>query len=180
MRDALISQYGAVNPSYPGALYSYWMNVNKVRSRGVELSSDVHKFIFDQLDFFSAITRVDSIIAANDGLTSTGRSVVGNRTPGVSPLRVKFVATYRPQDKLSISLGGSYQRQFYSSIDNNDVNANTYLGFSGYTLLDVKARYKIDKNWVASAGIDNLTNRNYFLYHPFPQRTFVGNLKYNF
>ena len=180
VRDALISQYGAVNPSYPGALYSYWMNVNKVRSRGVELSSDVHKFIFDQLDFFSAITRVDSIIAANDGLTSTGRSVVGNRTPGVSPLRVKFVATYRPQDKLSISLGGSYQRQFYSSIDNNDVNANTYLGFSGYTLLDVKARYKIDKNWVASAGIDNLTNRNYFLYHPFPQRTFVGNLKYNF
>jgi iron complex outermembrane receptor protein len=47
-------------------------------------------------------------------------------------------------------------------------------------VFDIKARYKVDKNLTASLGIDNLTNRNYFLYHPFPQRTFIGNLKYNF
>ena len=95
-------------------------------------------------------------------------------------MRVKFVATYRSDEKLSISLGGSYQKQFYSTIDNNDVNPNTYLGFEGYTLFDIKARYKVDKNLTASLGVDNLNNRNYFMYHPFPQRTFIGNLKYNF
>ncbi|NBS00377.1 MAG: TonB-dependent receptor [Actinobacteria bacterium] len=156
------------------------MNVQKVRSRGFELSSDIQKFLLDKLDFFSALTVVDSEIAANNGVTSASKSVVGNKTPGVSPLRIKFVATYRPDDKLSVSLGGSYQKQFYSSIDNNDVNPNTYQGFAGYTVLDIKARYKLKKNLTASAGIDNLTNHKYFLYHPFPQRTFFANLKYNF
>jgi iron complex outermembrane recepter protein len=182
-KDALISQYGYPNPANPTGLYSYWQNVAKVRSRGVELSSNIEKFIFNQLDLFSAITRVDSVIAANDGYgygTGSAKSVVGNKTPGVSPLRVKFVATYRPDEKLSISLGGSYQKKFYSTIDNNDVNPNTYLGFEGYTLFDIKARYKVDKNLTASLGVDNLNNRNYFMYHPFPQRTFIGNLKYNF
>ena len=104
--------------------------------------------------------------------------MVGNRTPGVSPLRVKFVGTYRPSDKTSISVGGNYQQQFYSSIDNNDVNPNTYQGFSGFFVMDLKVRHKLDKNWVASAGIDNIGNQDYFLFHPFPQRTFVANLKY--
>jgi len=178
--DALISQYGNVNPAQPSGLYSYWMNVKKVRSRGLEVSSDVQKFVFATLDFYSAVTIVDSVIAANEGVTISGKSVVGNKTPGVSPLRVKFVATYRPDDKLSLSLGGSYQKQFFSSIDNNDVNPNTYQGFAGYTVFDIKARHKIDKNTTASMGIDNLTDQKYFLYHPFPQRTFVANLKYNF
>ena len=182
-KDALISQYGYVNPAQTNGLYSYWMNVAKVRSRGVELSSNIEKFISKQIDLFFAVTRVDSVIAANEGYgygTNSAKSVVGNKTPGVSPLRVKFVATYRPDEKLSISLGGSYQKQFYSTIDNNDVNPNTYQGFEGFTLFDIKARYKVDKNLTASLGVDNLNNRNYFMYHPFPQRTFIGHLKYNF
>ena len=28
-------------------------------------------------------------------------------------------------------------------------------------------------------GVDNITNRTYFLFHPFPQRTFVGDLKFS-
>ena len=62
----------------------------KVRSRGVELSGSIEKFMFNQLDLFAAITRVDSVIAADDGYgygTGSAKSVVGNKTPGVSPLR---------------------------------------------------------------------------------------------
>ena len=178
VRDALISQFGALDASQPTELYSYWKNVAEVKSFGIELSSNVRKFLFDQFDLFSSLTWVESVITANEGTTSLGRSVVGNRTPGVSPLRVKFVGTYRPSDKTSISVGGNYQQQFYSSIDNNDVNPNTYQGFSGFFVMDLKVRHKLDKNWVASAGIDNIGNQDYFLFHPFPQRTFVANLKY--
>jgi hypothetical protein len=28
--------------------------------------------------------------------------------------------------------------------------------------------------------VDNLTNRDYFLFHPFPQRTVFAELKYDF
>jgi iron complex outermembrane receptor protein len=32
--------------------------------------------------------------------------------------------------------------------------------------------YQWDDNWGLAAGIDNLNNDKYFLFHPFPQRTF--------
>ena len=31
-----------------------------------------------------------------------------------------------------------------------------------------------------AAGIDNLNNRKYFLFHPFPQRTIVAELRHTF
>jgi hypothetical protein len=35
-----------------------------------------------------------------------------------------------------------------------------------------------DDNWNPAAGIDNLNNDKYFLFHPFPQRTFVLEIHY--
>jgi iron complex outermembrane receptor protein len=44
--------------------------------------------------------------------------------------------------------------------------------------VDTRARYKIDVNWNVSVGVDNLNNDKYFLFHPFPQRTFVTEIHY--
>jgi iron complex outermembrane receptor protein len=38
--------------------------------------------------------------------------------------------------------------------------------------------YRINTQLSASLGVDNLTNEKYFLYHPFPQRTYVASIKY--
>ena len=183
LQNALISQYGNLTDTNTSHFYSYWMNVNRVRSNGLELSADVRHFIWDRLDLGGSLTLVDSKIADDAGYTyvgSTRKSVVGNLTPGVSPVRAKFIATYRPDDKLSISVGGNYLQQFYSSLANNDVYANTYQGFSGYFVMDMKVRYKMDRHWVASGGIDNLFDQQTFFYHAFPERTFVANLKYTY
>ena len=45
-------------------------------------------------------------------------------------------------------------------------------------MVDVRAHYRVDENWSASAGIDNLGNDKYFLFHPFPQRTLVMEIHY--
>ncbi|WP_159460909.1 TonB-dependent receptor [Polynucleobacter kasalickyi] len=180
VEDALISQYGYPDTNNPSYFYSYWQNVKKVRSYGVELSGQMRDLYLKGFDLGGSVTAVDSTIVESDGLDSRKQGIVGNPTPGVSPLRITGVATYRPNEKWAFTWGGRYQRQFASSIDNNDVNANTYLGFSGYFVMDVKARYQIDQHWRASFGIDNLANRDYFMYHPFPQRTFVANLRYSY
>ena len=154
-----------------------------MHSNGIELAYDAQHFIWDALDLNGSLTLVDSKIADDSGFTYAGTtrvSATGNLTPGVSPVRAKFLLAYHPDEKSTISLGGNYLQQFYSSLANNDVYANTYQGFSGYFVMDVKYQYKADKHWVLSAGIDNLNNQSYFFYHPFPQTTYVGNLKYNF
>jgi iron complex outermembrane receptor protein len=40
--------------------------------------------------------------------------------------------------------------------------------------------YKFDKQLSGAIGVDNLNNRKYFLFHPFPQRTVVAEMKANF
>ncbi|MCO8649690.1 TonB-dependent receptor, partial [Burkholderia multivorans] len=54
-----------------------------------------------------------------------------------------------------------------------------YGGTSAFTVVDVKARYRFDRHWTASVGIDNLTDRRYYVFHPYPGRTFYGELKWS-
>jgi iron complex outermembrane receptor protein len=44
----------------------------------------------------------------------------------------------------------------------------------------VHARYQVDRHWAADLGVDNLGDRSYFEYHPFPQRTVVAKLSYSY
>ena len=40
-------------------------------------------------------------------------------------------------------------------------------------------QYRFDKQWKLSAGIDNLNNKKYWAFHPYPQRTFNAELRYD-
>jgi iron complex outermembrane receptor protein len=88
--------------------------------------------------------------------------------------------TYRPDHRFTYTLAGRYSGKLYTTLDNADVNPNTYQGFSEWFAADTRLSYRANESWSASLGVDNLLNRKYFLFHPFPQRTFVGGLKYNF
>ena len=102
----------------------------------------------------------------------------GNPITYVSPWRATVMASYRPDEKLTYSMAGRYQEAGASSLDNNDVKRDTYGGFQSFFVIDAKVRYQLDRRWSASFGIDNIENKTYWIYHPFPQRTFIFNLKY--
>ena len=98
--------------------------------------------------------------------------------PQLPKWRANAVATYRPDDDWSFTLGARYSDRSFGTIDNSDPNSHTYQGFDGYFVVDAHAQYRWDKNWTLSAGVDNLNNDKYFLFHPFPQRTFLMEVKY--
>ena len=179
VQDAILSQYGKLNPTLnPAGLYSYWLNVERTHAYGLELSGMLRNFGMDGLDLNGQITRVWSAIDESSSKGGSGQSVVGNPLTYVSPWRAMAMATYRPNEKWTYNISGRYQKAGASSLDNNDYFRSTYGGFDSFFVVDTKVRYKLDKQWTASAGIDNLLNRDYWIYHPFPQRTFVANLKY--
>ena len=64
----------------------------------------------------------------------------------------------------------------YSAIDNSDIYTHTFQGFDSFLVVDAKVHYQFGKRWSASLGVDNLNNDRYFLFHPFPQRTFIAQL----
>lgn len=156
-------------------------NVDKVRTTGFELAAQQSDALINGLDLSGSITYAYSKIISNPGWQSTaGTSSSGKFAPYVPDWRATLVATYRSSDTLSTTVAARYSGKVWSTLDNTDVHGDTYQGFEGFFVVDAKVRYQVDQHWVASAGIDNINNYKYFLFHPFPQRTLVASLKYSY
>ena len=56
----------------------------------------------------------------------------------------------------------------------------TCQGFQGYLVADARVQYKPDRHWTVAAGIDNINNRQCFLFHPSPQRAVFAALRHRY
>ncbi len=174
-RDALYSQTNfSVLPTITNI-----QNIDRIRTVGLELAysaSDVATtWGLRGLDLSSSLTYADAKIVAN----AQNPASVGKRAPRVPDWRASFVATYKPTESWSSTFGLRYSGTQYSQLDNSDTNGMTYQGVSSFLVADVRARYRIAKQWTASVGIDNLKNAKYWAFHPYTQRTFVAELKFD-
>ena len=79
---------------------------------------------------------------------------------------------------MALTLAGRSSGPSFATIDNSDSNSHTFQGFDGFLVADVRAHYAVDNHWSVSAGIDNLGNEKYFLFHPFAHRSFVIEIRY--
>ncbi len=174
--DAVISQF---NPLVPGSStqFQFISNVGRVRNRGIEVVADREDVLIHGLELTGSATYVDSQILSDSGRGQFG-SAIGKHAPNVPNWRASFVATYRPKADLAFTVAGRYSGRQYSTLDNTDVNPDVYGGFDDFFVLDTRVKWNLAPRWTLAAGVDNLLNRKYFLFHPFPQRTFVGELKF--
>jgi len=65
-------------------------------------------------------------------------------------------------------------------LDNTDIVSHVFGAFDDYFVVDLKVHYVATQNVSFDFGIDNLFNEQYFLFHPFPGRTYVLAAKYKF
>jgi iron complex outermembrane receptor protein len=121
-----------------------------------------------------SLTYADSEVLDNPVFAAS----VGKMLPQIPTWRANAQATYRPNEDWSFSLGGRYSDRSFGTLDNSDIVSRTYQGFAGHLVVDARAQYRLDEHWTLSAGIDNLNNDKYFLFHPFPQRTFLMEIHY--
>ena len=180
VRDALIAQTSTV-AGYVTPV-SYTQNVGRTRQRGVELVASRRDVLLPGLDLSGSVTRVDAVIVSNDGYVAAAGagSSVGKHTPYVPDWQATAQASYRASPSWVVSLAGRYSGKQYATVDNSDVNGHTYQGFERYAVADVRAHYQINRQWELALGFDNLNNRSYYLFHPFPQRTLVSELKFTY
>jgi iron complex outermembrane receptor protein len=182
IHDAIISQF---LPLVEGStqLFSYLSNVDHVRSQGVELVLGSNDLLVRGLELSGNATYTGAKTLALSGRASASappEAAIGKQLPNIPKRRATFSATYRPdaQRKLALTLAGRYSDKMYTTLDNADVNPNTYQGFASWFVMDSRVNYRFDGHWSAGVGVDNVLNRKYFLFHPFPQRTLVGTVKY--
>ena len=186
--NAIISQTNTVTET-TGAqvMTTSFSNVAAIRMRGAEVSADKDDVGIKGLQLFGSVTYVDSRIlsdptwAGTNPLTGLPDTVIGKRVPYVPDWRTTFGYTYRwADDTWAWTVAGRYSGKQYSTLDNTDIVPHVFGAFDDYLVFDTKLHYNATKNFSFDAGIDNLFNEQYFLYHPFPGRTYVlaGNYKF--
>ncbi|MGN6817848.1 MAG: TonB-dependent receptor [Sphingomonas sp.] len=165
--DALISQSGTVD----GVTANFVQNVDRTRARGVELAL-VRTDLLPRFDLSGSVTYADATTRADAAFPGA----VGKLIPTVPRWTANAVATWRPVDGVALTAAARYASRMYGQLDNADVVGNTYQGFYKYFVVDLRAQFAIAKNYTLGLGVDNLNNDKYFLFHPFPQRSFHADL----
>ncbi|MBT2321612.1 TonB-dependent receptor [Variovorax paradoxus] len=168
-RDALYSQLIA------GSAVSRVQNVDKVRTTGVELAYSGENMLVRGLDLGASLTYADSKIVQNAAFPAS----VGKWQPRVLRWRSTAYATYKPDANWAFTVAARYSGRQYSNLDNSDVNGFAYFGASRYFTVDLRVRLRIDRRWSAALGIDNANNEQYWNFHPYPQRTYTAELRFD-
>jgi iron complex outermembrane receptor protein len=183
VNNAIISQTTNVTNSTGGQTPTTTIgNVDAIRMQGVELSGQKNNVVYTGLQLFGSVTYVDSRILSDPTFVSTigGTTAVGKQVPNVPMWRSTVGATYRPNDNWAYTIAGRYTGKQYATLDNTDTFQHVYQAFDPFIVFDMKLHYNATTNLSFDFGIDNIFNAQYFLFHPFPGRTFVLAGKYRF
>jgi iron complex outermembrane receptor protein len=166
VNNALISQSGPLPPQT--GTFTYVQNVDRTRARGVELAVDQRNVIPD-VDLQGSVTYADAVTSKDSAFPAAE----GKLLPSVPHWKASVVMTWHPTDKVSLTAAARYSSRNYATLDNSDVVGNTYQGFYKYFVIDARARFRVTEQFELSVGVDNLNDDKYFLFHPFPQRSFT-------
>lgn len=152
-----------------------YQNVDKVRTRGIEFAVNKRRFLVDGLGVFLNVAWTDSEILRNDNVPES----VGKTFPRVPEWRVKGVVNYSPTDRLAFTFASHYASKPFNTLDNSDKRGG-YGGIDDFVTFDARVSYRFLDTAIASIGVDNITDERYHIFHPYPRRTFLAEIKWTY
>jgi iron complex outermembrane receptor protein len=167
--------------------------VGEIDTYGVEVSGEKADVAIRGLDILGNFTWVHSRIEDNRAADAAAAALgptpanpnaaepsTGKHQPRLPTWRANAVVTYRATENFSASATVRYSSGQFGQLNNTDTNGFAYTGLTSYLIADLIAKYRITKQWTAIAGINNVNNEKYWVFHPFPQRTYFAQLRFNY
>jgi iron complex outermembrane receptor protein len=176
-RDALYSQ--ATFDPVANRNVSRVQNIGRIATTGIEAALNTRDWLVKGLELSGSVTYADSKIKENAGFVITPGDTIGKWQPNIPRWRATAVASYRVDDQWTTTLAARYSGRQYRTLNNADVDGFTYMGVSKFVVVDARVLYRIDKQWSAAFGIDNLNNYSYWNFHPYPQGSYSAELKFD-
>ncbi|MBI3230083.1 MAG: TonB-dependent receptor [Burkholderiales bacterium] len=177
VHDSLYSQ--TIFDAKANANISRVQNVGRIQTNGVEVSYNGKDLFVKGLEISANATYADSRIKENAGFVSKPGDTIDKQQPRVPRWRASSLISYQFSADTSAAFGMRYSSNQYSTLNNSDPNGFAYQGASRYFTTDVRVRHQINKQWSVAGGIDNLNNYQYWNFHPYPQRSYFIELKYD-
>ena len=129
------------------------------------------------LDLSGSVTYADSVIEENAGFVTVPGDTIGKQQPNVPRWRATALASYRWLPGFTTSVAARYSGTQFRTLNNSDTNGYSYMGVSRYFTVDLRATWQATKTTSLAFGIDNANNYKYWNFHPYPQRSYVAEVK---
>ena len=143
-------------------------NIDLTRQVGAELIVETRDWPTEGLDIDANAAWIDAETVRNRADPASE----GVQFPRIPRWRLNANLRYRIDRATDFALGVRYASRPNSDIDGL-LRGDTYGYVSELLQLDAKITHRIHANFRISAGINNLTNDKAWVFHPYPQRTFL-------
>ncbi len=164
-----------------------FQNIPATSTTGVELVYDQARVLDSDFDLNFNATWMNAIV--EDGGpdlifteasgSPTRYNLTGKERIRLPEWRFNALATYHISEAWDTSMAGRYTSDSYNDIDNGDHVNNVFGSQDGFFFLDFKTSYRFKYDLLGkpaksriSFGINNLTDKTAYVFHPYPQRTF--------
>ena len=165
VRDTIFSFTGF---NQNGVVTSNFKNIDRTRQSGVELIAETKDWPIPGMNIDANAAYINSKTIRNDA----ARTAEGVQFPRIPKWRINANMRYAFTPAVNGSLGLRY-----ASRPNTDLfglqRGDTFGFTSELFALDAKMNWDLNNHVRLSAGVDNITNNRAWVFHPYPQRTFL-------
>ncbi|MGQ0699495.1 MAG: TonB-dependent receptor [Panacagrimonas sp.] len=151
-------------------------NVDQVVTQGIELVYGARDLL-PSFDLDANLSLVDSEIEKNGNNPAS----VGKNWVRIPDVRANIVANWRFAPNWNANLAALHTGKNYAEIDNKDDGGCQFFGCaSKFTTVDAKLGYTFRERFELGLGMSNLTDEDYYEFHPYPQRTLLAEFRGTF
>ena len=147
---------------------SSFKNIDLTRQYGLELIAETQDWPIDGMNIDANAAYINAKTLRNDAAPAAE----GVQFPRIPKWRVNANIRYDITDALQGTLG-----MRFASRPNTDLfglqRGDTYGYTSELFALDARLNWNMNDHFRISAGVDNITNNKAWVFHPYPQRTFL-------
>lgn len=183
-RDDIKNAIQQVQTFLDTKIQNSFQNIDQTSTTGVELIYDQRRILGSKFDFMFNGTWMNAKVDKGQLVNSTDSTgaladfnLTGKQRIRLPHWRANFFTTYHATEAWDISFSGRYTSDSFNDLDNRDHINNVFGAQSDFFFMDFKTSYRHKfQNGLKSRfsfGISNLNNEKAFVFHPYPQRTYL-------
>ncbi|TFH08834.1 MAG: TonB-dependent receptor [Nitrosomonadales bacterium] len=169
-----------------------FQNIGTTSTTGVELIFDQRRILGSKFDYMLNFTWMNAQVENGPIVnyvdptgTANAVNLSGKQIIRLPHYRLNFFTTYHATPAWDLSLGGRYTSDSFNDLDNGDVGKQHVFGAqSDFFFLDFKTNYRYQfESGIKSRysfGITNLNDMQAYVFHPYPQRTFLLEVAFSY
>ena len=183
VQDAIESQTTFLPSGSTVPSVTTFSSIDEVETDGIEFILNRYGLLIPELDLRFNLAYTRSIITDNSTVEANNpmaiKSIEGNDYPRMPRWRGNVMLTYHATDHWDFSGNVQYADKSFGRLDNTDIAEQVMGAQDGYTRLGIKTTYDFTDSLEASFGIDNLTDEESYVAHPWPGRSYYLSLSYH-